>query len=442
MEKIYFCFMVCFLICLSSGSLALKGGWDTVEHLSYNLMKETNFKVHDTKLFRYRSGLHVRHDLEIHLALKPHGDHCDDEPFKFWLIENGNISVFTWTQRPLVQNGEFHFHLYVNKSIPIGQYTLNSSVPYSKEKGKTAQLCDVNVIFNPRLTQWNASSFDDKRIRRQTTSSAFNDEYLNNNYGYIWKGSRAIPWNYAVGSQVVTDSKNRLTRLMSRTERSSEVEYSRALSKLIGNNVLYGRWNGYYDDGVEPSQWVGSEEILTRWLQSGLRVRYAQCWVFAAILTTILRASGIPARTVTNYRSHHDRGLTDNRMAVLRQYDNKVQPDEPTWNYHVWTEAWLQRLDLGQTFNWNALDATPQEPSPLAPNQPFRAGPAYVPFIRSNMRTALYDTLFILAEVNTEKTCPTTGRVLPEEARTTTRVVQFQQSRMYYHQLQNCTRRF
>ena len=101
-------------------------------------------------------------------------------------------------------------------------------------------------------------------------------------------------------------------------------------------------------------------------------------------------------------------------MAVLRQYDNKVQPDEPTWNYHVWTEAWLQRLDLGQTFNWNALDATPQEPSPLAPNQPFRAGPAYVPFIRSNMRTALYDTLFILAEVNAEKTCPTTGRVLPD----------------------------
>ena len=378
-------------------------------------MKETNFKVHDTKLFRYRSGLHVRHDLEIHLALKPHGDHCDDEPLKFWLIENGNVSVYT--QRPLVQNGEFHFHLHVSKSILIGQYTLNSSVPYSKEKGKTAQLCDVNVIFNPRLTQWNASNFDDKRIRRQTTSSAFNDEYLNNNYGYIWKGSRAIPWNYAVGSQVVTDSKNRLTRLMSRTERSSEVEYSRALSKLIGNNVLYGRWNGYYDDGVEPSQWVGSEEILTRWLQSELRVRYAQCWVFAAILTTILRASGIPARTVTNYNSHRDRGLitlSDGRI-IVRQYDNIIQQDERQWNFHVWSEAWLERPDLEEPADWNAVDATPQEPSPLAPNQPYRAGPAYVPYIQSDRRIANYDTYFILAEVNARGICPITGRLLPTD---------------------------
>ena len=407
MNKFY-C-VVNFIVCLLSASLALKGRWNTVDQLSYNLMKEDNFKVHDTKLFRYRSGLHVRHDLEIHLVLEHH-DHCD-EPFKFWLLENENLVVFTWIQRPLFQDDVFHFHLYVNKSIPVGQYTLNSSDPCSKEKDKPIHLCDVNVMFNPWLTQWNVSG--DNRVRRQTTSSAFNDEYLSNNYGYIWTGRVAIPWNYAVGSRVVTDSKNRLTQLMSPTERSSQVEYSRALSRLIGNNVLYGRWDGNYRDGVEPGQWVGSEEIFERWLQSGQSVRYAQCWVFAATLTTILRASGIPARTVTNYNSHHDRGLTDDRRAVLRQYDNIRQSDEALWNFHVWTEAWLARPDLGQPVEWNAVDATPQEPSPLAPNQPYRAGPAYVPYIRSDRRTANYDTYFILAEVNARGICPVTGRLIP-----------------------------
>ena len=114
--------------------------------------------------------------------------------------------------------------------------------------------------------------------------------------------------------------------------------------------------------------------------------------MFAAILTTILRASGIPTRTVTNYGSHHDRRLTDDGTAVLRQYDNIVQPDETTWNFHVWSEAWIERPDLGQSV---AVDATPQEPSPLAPGQPYRAGLAYVPFIRADMRNENYDTYFI-----------------------------------------------
>lgn len=121
--------------------------------------------------------------------------------------------------------------------------------------------------------------------------------------------------------------------MMSQTVRSDPILYSRTLTELIGNNVLYGRWDDSYSDGVEPTQWVGSEDILKCWLRTKRPVRYTQCWVFAAILIAILRASGIPARTITNYGSHHDRELTDDGTAVLRQYDNIVQPDETTWNF-------------------------------------------------------------------------------------------------------------
>ena len=396
-------------------SLESIAGWNAADQLSYNLMKDENVETHNTKLFRHQPGLHVRHDLDFRLALQQRHERCD-EPFKFQLIENDK-TVFTWTQRPLVQNRVLHFHLHVNRSIPVGQYTLDTSDPCrsaEQELGRQpVRLGNVTVVFNPLSAQWDKV---DKRIRRQTASNVLMDEYVNNNMGFIWTGSVGIPWGYAVGSQAVTEAKNALMKLIPEASvRSDPVLYSRALTERIGSRVLYGRWDGQYSDGVDPTRWVGSEPILAQWLRTNQPVRYGQCWVFAAILTTILRASGIPARTVTNYGSHHDRGLTDNGMDVLRQYDNIVQPDEATWNFHVWSEAWFQRPDLGQPFGWNAVDATPQEPSPLAPNQPYRAGPAYVPYIRSNNRTANYDTYFILAEVNAREICQITGRALPAD---------------------------
>ena len=168
-------------------------------------------------------------------------------------------------------------------------------------------------MFNP----WHDSLLRNK-VRRQAANNGFQMEYLQKNCGYIWLSYLAIPWDYAVGSNVVTQSKNRLIAMMTSTERSNQVQYYHALTRLIGSSVLYGRWDGNYHDGVNPSQWVGSEEILSRWLATRPPVRYAQYWVFAAILTSILRASGIHARSVTNYGSHHDRGLTNNRRAVLR----------------------------------------------------------------------------------------------------------------------------
>ena len=414
------------IVCLFTISQALEDGWDTVDQLSYNLMKEENLEVHNTKLFRYSPGLHVRHDLDIHLVLQPH-NHCDEpSQLRFLLIENENSTIFTWTQKPLVQNGEFHFQLHVNQSIPVGHYTLNTSDPCLKEMlDKTVCLCEVNVIFNPWLTstQWDTSS--NKRVRRLPPvilTKEFEDEYLKNDKGIIWGISRGpntrlttIPWDYAVDSLIVIVSRNRLTQLMSDEERSNCVNYSRALTRVVHEHVLYGRWNGDYSDGVEPSQWVGSAPILKQWLQSRQRVRYAQCWVFAAILTTLLRASGIPARTVTNYDSHHDRGvMLDYRGNVyIRSYDNEIQPDELLWNFHVWTEAWFERPDLGESADWNALDATPQEPSPLEPYQPYRAGPAYLPYIKDpTMKKANYDTHFIMAEVNARGICPTSGRLI------------------------------
>lgn len=45
----------------------------------------------------------------------------------------------------------------------------------------------------------------------------------------------------------------------------------------------------------------------------------------------------------------------------------------------MWAEAWMERPDLsGHYGGWQALDATPQEPSPHSPSGVFTLGPAPV----------------------------------------------------------------
>lgn len=51
--------------------------------------------------------------------------------------------------------------------------------------------------------------------------------------------------------------------------------------------ILEGRWDGEYGDGVAPYKWTGSVRILEEYVKSGYKpVKYGQCWVFSALVTT------------------------------------------------------------------------------------------------------------------------------------------------------------
>ena len=103
-------------------------------------------------------------------------------------------------------------------------------------------------------------------------------------------------------------------------------------------------------------------------------VQYCQCFVYAAVMTTLGRALGIPTRPTTTFQSAHD---TERNRAIDKFYDASWTPikgvtSDSIWSFHVWAEMWFTRPDLaaqglcarnGKTCHdgWQAVDATPQE---------------------------------------------------------------------------------
>ena len=171
--------------------------------------------------------------------------------------------------------------------------------------------------------------------------------------------------------------------------------------------VITGRWDGEYEDGTAPSAWTGSVPILEEFLKTEKEVKYGQCWVFAGVVTTVCRALGIPSRVVTNLVSAHDanKTLSVDRYYTIDDTELDIDPNnseggiDSIWNYHVWNEVWMARPDLPKGYGgWQAIDATPQEPS----DNFYQCGPASVEAVRQGVAGFNYDIPFLVASVNAD----------------------------------------
>ena len=207
------------------------------------------------------------------------------------------------------------------------------------------------------------------------------EEYVLNETGKVYTGSYKHPigrdWAFGQFEDSVLPAamyildKSKLNPSL----RGNPVKVARVISAMVNDvddgGVLTGRWQPPYDDGVSPWEWTGSVEILNKYMETGRPVKYGQCWVFSAVVTTICRALGLPCRSVTNYVSAHDtnQSLTIDRFfsATGEELTSKDDPEygfDSIWNFHVWNDVWMARPDLPHGFGgWQAIDSTPQEAS-------------------------------------------------------------------------------
>ncbi|KAL8179821.1 UNVERIFIED_CONTAM: hypothetical protein K2H54_073247 [Gekko kuhli] len=293
---------------------------------------------------------------------------------------------------------------------PIGRYQLKIHIDSGRGEAASYLLGEFILLFNAWCPE------DDVYLG----SEPERQEYVLSEDGILYQGNQdwiqPSPWNYG---QFEEDLVDICLRLLDRnlnyrrnpardcSLRGSAVYVSRVLSAMVNSNddngVLLGNWSEDYSGGVRPTQWSGSVAILRQWYSAGGQpVRYGQCWVFAAVMCTVMRCLGIPARVVTNFNSGHD---TDGNLVIDVFYDKTGQllpreSKDSVWNFHVWTECWMARRDLPVGYGgWQVLDATPQERS----DGLYRCGPAPVAAIREGDVQHRYDAPFVFSMVNADR---------------------------------------
>ncbi|KAM4689607.1 coagulation factor XIII A chain [Discoglossus pictus] len=285
----------------------------------------------------------------------------------------------------------------------IGKFRMYVAVltPFGILRSSRNADTDTYILFNPWCKEDSVYMDDEKEI----------EEYVMNDVGVIFHGElnniKKRSWEYGQFEEQILDA---CLYLMDRAQldlsgRGNPIKISRVGSAMINakddNGVIAGNWNNDYMNGVAPSAWTGSVEILLEYHSSGFPVRYGQCWVFAGVFNTFLRCLGIPARLISNYFSAHDNDANLQTDVFLDEdgKTNTTLTKDSIWNYHCWNEAWMTRPDLPVGFGgWQAVDATPQETS----DGMFRCGPASVQAIKHGHVCFQFDTPFIFTEVNSD----------------------------------------
>ncbi|XP_020764725.2 protein-glutamine gamma-glutamyltransferase 2 [Odocoileus virginianus] len=305
------------------------------------------------------------------------------------------------------QDSTLSLNLTTPANAPIGHYSLSleASTGY---QGSSFMLGQFTLLFNSWCPA-DAVYLDSDEERR---------EYVLTQQGFIYQGSakfiKSIPWNFGQFEDGILDICLTLLDVNPKflknagrdcSRRSNPVYVGRVVSGMVNCNddqgVLLGRWDNNYGDGISPMFWIGSVDILRRWKKDGCqRVKYGQCWVFAAVACTVLRCLGIPTRVVTNYNSAHDQN-SNLLIEYFRNEFGEIQSDksEMIWNFHCWVESWMTRPDLQPGYEgWQALDPTPQEKS----EGTYCCGPVPVRAIKEGDLTTKYDAPFVFAEVNAD----------------------------------------
>nr|WVH01983.1 protein-glutamine gamma-glutamyltransferase K-like isoform X2 [Halisarca dujardinii] len=269
-----------------------------------------------------------------------------------------------------------------------------------RRSSKTAQRTAV-VLFNP----WHKG--DDTHME----SDAGRQEYVCGGAGRMWAGMHQaplpVPW---VFQQFASSTLEVVLYLLEKSGidnelRRSPVHVSRLCASVISadselsTGILAGNWSEDFRTGTPPTYWSGSAAIFEEFLRTRKPVKWAQSWVFAGILTSVLRCLGVPSRPVTNYNSLQS---PDARPTTV-QLDPKTLSlsGGHLWNYHVWVEGWMERPDLkgGVYGGWQALDSTPQPYNERS--KVLSIGPASVVAMQQG-KPQKYDSQFLMTAVRGE----------------------------------------
>ncbi|XP_017060319.2 LOW QUALITY PROTEIN: annulin-like [Drosophila ficusphila] len=289
-------------------------------------------------------------------------------------------------------------------TCPVAEWKLDIDT-VSDRRGSCYSLSEpLYVLFNPYCP-------DDQVFLKDHDQRK---EYVKNDTTLIYNGSYnsicALGWKLGQYERDVLKCSLRILGTiggLSPAHRGDPVFVARTLSAVINCNddrgILVGNWEEVIEDGVKPTKWTGSAEIIQQFYKSKEPVRYGQCWVYGGVLATMARSLGIPTRIITCFNSAHDKDGSAT-LDVFYDADGKEKDDgDSNWNFHVWNECWMKRPDFGvgkhgSYDGWQVVDATPQVES----GGKCRLGPGPVLAVKHGELQKPYDIGYIFAEVNAD----------------------------------------
>lgn len=208
------------------------------------------------------------------------------------------------------------------------------------------------------------------------------DEYIKNQNGILYRAAyKPFAWPYGQFDENTLDVLNYILDNTPNLDRTSPVAVAREISgssnwRYWGQGLVHGNWTDDFTGGKSPMFWKSTEMVLKEYTKAGppyQTVKFGQCWVFAGVSTSLLRCVGIPARPVSSFTTAIDNDVTaDGHIDHYFSYSpvtklfsyNMAKSIDSWWNYHVWTEAWMERTDLFGGDGWQVIDATSQTGGP------------------------------------------------------------------------------
>lgn len=277
-----------------------------------------------------------------------------------------------WTLQLSQQQGQMRFlQIHIPVTAGVGRWVLNVA-----GDGQTFQATPpIYILFNP----WHN---EDPVFMENEEERHF---YVTQDRGIIFHGQVDLPggkeWYYGQFEKATLPTTEFLFKIseMPPLQRGDPIAVSRMLASAVNskdnNGLVMGRWEPPYTGGVHPMAWSSSSAILNQYMEmGGNAVMYGQCFVFAAVLNTLLRGIGIPSRVVTNFPSVHTNNGAQELNILFLHEGRQPQLDGAIWNFHVWNEGWMQRPDLPNGYGgWQVLDGTPQSMS--SESHLFEVGP-------------------------------------------------------------------
>lgn len=257
--------------------------------------------------------------------------------------------------------------IQIADGVGIGKYTFAAVV---RKKGQTAALArtdfpkPVVILFNPWSDRDPVYMKEADRRKEYVYEGECRYRTEVNNNDRTWRLAQFdVETIDALLKMLDVPNPAKPDEHGTTIQRENPIEFSRLIAQSIEKYVV-GDWvlTQFATGETSPAKWADSADLFRKF--STPPVKYARCWVYANMLTSLFRCAGLPARSVSCIKSAHESQPTNGFVDIFQKKvgNNWVTDTDKTsdraWGFHAWTEAWMKRPDLMSADGWQAVDGT------------------------------------------------------------------------------------